>query len=216
MWLFRSDFPSCSGSAEIWHGDSFSVKKCPFFFFHKRGYKASNTFLKVHPSPTLLAECFGSQGSKSYVVRRWTERGSWISRNFVHIFLHSWRKKRTLFYTKRVHRPNFSQFWATWKNSYEIVTLGQLAWSHSIIMKQVYPIPKKKAWTMPFLVPLRYQNTNSRQASPTFLYWSPPPPPPGFIPILTMSKLTNPFFSEKLAPIAQLAGKPLPLAISMG
>ena len=31
---------------------SFCVKKCPcVFFFHKRGSKASNTFLKVHPPP---------------------------------------------------------------------------------------------------------------------------------------------------------------------
>ena len=32
MWLFRSDFPSCSESAEIWHVYSFCVKKCPCFF----------------------------------------------------------------------------------------------------------------------------------------------------------------------------------------
>ena len=32
-WLFRSDFPSCSESAEIWHVYSFCVKKCPWFFF---------------------------------------------------------------------------------------------------------------------------------------------------------------------------------------
>ena len=49
MWLFRSDFPSCSESAEIWHADSFFVKKWPCIFFHKRRNKASNTFLKVHP-----------------------------------------------------------------------------------------------------------------------------------------------------------------------
>ena len=37
MWLFRSDFPSCSVSNEIWHSDSFSVKKCPWIFFSTSG-----------------------------------------------------------------------------------------------------------------------------------------------------------------------------------
>ena len=39
----------------------------------------------------------------------------------------------------------------------------------------VPPRGRKNAWTMPFLVPLRGQNENSRRASPTFLYGSPPP-----------------------------------------
>ena len=34
-WLFRSDFPSCSESAEIWHVYSFCVKKCPGFVFQE-------------------------------------------------------------------------------------------------------------------------------------------------------------------------------------
>ena len=40
MYLFRCDFSSCSESAEIWHADSFCVKKCPCLFFHKRGNEA--------------------------------------------------------------------------------------------------------------------------------------------------------------------------------
>ena len=60
---------------------SFCVKKCPCVFFHKRGSKASNTFLKVQtflpppfsplpppPSPSnsimTHAQCFGPQRSK--------------------------------------------------------------------------------------------------------------------------------------------------------
>ena len=46
------------------------------------------------------AQCFGSQGSKCYVVwirtekeeRRGGEGGGWISRNIMHIFLSSWKK----------------------------------------------------------------------------------------------------------------------------
>ena len=52
MYLFHRDFSSCLESAEIWHADSFCVKKCPWVsFFHKRGNEASNTLLKVHPPP---------------------------------------------------------------------------------------------------------------------------------------------------------------------
>ena len=40
-WLFRSDFPSWSESAEIWHVYSFCVKRCPCFFPQagKQGFK---------------------------------------------------------------------------------------------------------------------------------------------------------------------------------
>ena len=56
MYLFRCNFSSCSESPEIWHADSFCVKKCPCFFSHEQGNNASNTFLKVHhPSFQLVA-----------------------------------------------------------------------------------------------------------------------------------------------------------------
>ena len=42
----------------------------------------------------------------------------------------------------------------------------------------VHFMGRKKAWSTLFLVPLRGQNKNSRQASPTFSFGSPPPPPP--------------------------------------
>ena len=66
--------------------DSFYVKQCPVFFFHKRGNEASNTLLTVQPPllpppPPLPsngvkhthAQCFSSQQSKSYNVWRRTQ-----------------------------------------------------------------------------------------------------------------------------------------------
>ena len=36
MYLFRCDFTSCSESTEIWHADSFCVKKCPVIFSRRQ------------------------------------------------------------------------------------------------------------------------------------------------------------------------------------
>ena len=115
MWLFRSDFPSCSESSEIWH-DSFSVKKCPWIFFHKRGNKASNTFLKVHPPPPTLLASPPPHPSNSV---KDTHTVFWLSRiEILHclkmdrgggggggveldaIFLYSWKKTQGHFLTR--------------------------------------------------------------------------------------------------------------------
>ena len=87
-WLFRSDFPSCSESAEIWHADSFSVKKCHCIFFHKRGNMASNTFLKDTRTLFWLSRI-------EILLETVREGGRGL--NFVHIFLHSWKKNRDIF-----------------------------------------------------------------------------------------------------------------------
>ena len=57
------------------------------------------------------------------------------------------------------------------------------------ITKHAFPIPyaivfgtfygSQKAWTTPFLVPLRGQKKNFRRASPTLSYGNPPTHPPG-------------------------------------
>ena len=53
---FPSDFPSCSESAEIWHVNSFCVKKCPcFFFFPQAGKQGLKHILESSPPPHLLA-----------------------------------------------------------------------------------------------------------------------------------------------------------------
>ena len=48
MWLFRSDFPSCSESADIWHVHSLCVEKCPGFFF-KNAEKYGQNCVKFNP-----------------------------------------------------------------------------------------------------------------------------------------------------------------------
>ena len=56
-WLLRSNFPSCSESAEIWHVYSFCVKKCPWFFFQE----CRKLWTKLHqiqtPPPPSLHLC---------------------------------------------------------------------------------------------------------------------------------------------------------------
>ena len=63
----------------------FVLKNVPVYFFHKQGNKASNLFMKVHPPPpppynlwerrqNTHKKRVSSQGWKSYIVCRWTER----------------------------------------------------------------------------------------------------------------------------------------------
>ena len=54
-WLFRSDFPSCSESAEIWHVYSFCAEKCPCLFFPQAGKQGFKHSLESSPPPHLLA-----------------------------------------------------------------------------------------------------------------------------------------------------------------
>ena len=48
-YLFRCDFSSCSESAEIWHADSFCVKKCSCGFFSRQ--KNINQITRKSPLP---------------------------------------------------------------------------------------------------------------------------------------------------------------------
>ena len=137
MYLFRCNFSSCSESAEIWHADSFYVKKCPCVFFHKRENKASNTFLKVHPpppspppSPSPLPPPpppLPSNSVKHTLTVFWlsgieilrcldTDRGTGVGggERFCTYFF-AFLKKGTFFNTKRVSMPNFIGVQATWK-----------------------------------------------------------------------------------------------------
>ena len=51
MYRIRCDFSSCLDSTEsLGNANSFRVKKCPCFFFHKWENKASNTFMKITKS----------------------------------------------------------------------------------------------------------------------------------------------------------------------
>ena len=120
-WQIHSDFPSCSESAEIAMPTLFPWKNVAVFFFHKWGNKASNMFLKVPPSPFpppppppssnsghTHAQCFGSQGSKFYIVWRRTEREGGAILSIFFCLGH-------FFNTNRVDMANFSGFWATWE-----------------------------------------------------------------------------------------------------
>ena len=50
-WLFRSDFPSCSELAEIWHVYSFCVEKCPCGFVFKNAEAYGQNCVKINPPP---------------------------------------------------------------------------------------------------------------------------------------------------------------------
>ena len=68
--------------------------------------KASNTFMKVHPPPLwecvkTHAQCFSSQGWKSWIFMQFCPYFSTLGHYFVN--------------TTRVGSPNFSGFQATWK-----------------------------------------------------------------------------------------------------
>ena len=132
-WRFRSDFPSCPESAEIWHVYSFCVKKCPCFFFHKWGSNAS-TPPPPPPPPPPLPLCsspnnvkFRSLRAKTLcmcLLRYWREieggGGGWTFKNVFEALLSNLatcgkKNTGTFLNTKRVDMPNFSWFGATWK-----------------------------------------------------------------------------------------------------
>ena len=116
--------------------DPFCVKKCPCFF-HKRANKkhvGENPPSSSPPTPPPIAssthaQCFGSQGSKSYVFWIRTEKeeggggggggggfGGRVFRAILCIFSCLLEKKtRTFFNTKRVGMPNLIVFRANWK-----------------------------------------------------------------------------------------------------
>ena len=83
MYLFRSDFSSCSESAGIWHANSFCVKKnVPVKKAEKRHWRGMDFQERVCMKP-LCPAC----GKK--------------------------KNRGTFFNTKRVGMPNFSRFQAT-------------------------------------------------------------------------------------------------------
>ena len=109
MYLFRYDFSSCSESTEIRHADSSYVKSCTHTYFlksRKQGFKHTDESpppspLSLSPSNCGNAQCFSSQGSKSYVVRE--GGGGRFMPNFVHICLPAWKNQqhRDIFLTQK-------------------------------------------------------------------------------------------------------------------
>ena len=133
-WLFHSDFPSCSESAEIWHVYSFCVKKCPcVFHFLKNAETPGQICVKYNPPPPPPL-CpspnnveFRSLRTKTlcmcllhYLEGDWggggceKGRGGELSRMCLKpCFLACGKKTQGHFFnTKKVDMPNF---WATWK-----------------------------------------------------------------------------------------------------
>ena len=135
-WWFHSDFPSCSESAEIWHGYSFCVKKRPCGFFFSRMQKHGQNSVKIIPPPPPLSlfvskrctiSIFGGQNtvhvSFTLLVGDWggiqkggRRRGGLSRMCLKHCFPACGKKNTgTFFNTKRVDMPNFSRFGATWR-----------------------------------------------------------------------------------------------------
>ena len=103
----------------------FVLKNVPVFFFHERGSKASNTFLKVHPPPLpSISNCvkdtckvfWSSKIEILHCLETDREGGVFEFDAILSIFFCILeKKKRRFFNTKGVEMPNFSRFWATWK-----------------------------------------------------------------------------------------------------
>ena len=67
---FRSNFPSCSESAEIWHVYSFCVKKCPCICFFKNAERYGQNCVKFNPPPPpLLCPSPNNVGFRSLRVK---------------------------------------------------------------------------------------------------------------------------------------------------
>ena len=133
MWLFHSDFPSCSESTEIWHVYSFWVKKCPCVFFSFQ--ECRKIWIKLHqiqppPPPPLYVskQCRISILENQNTVRvsftllvrgrggSARRAGGGPSRTCLKPCFPACRKNAgTFFHRKGVSMPNFSRFWATWK-----------------------------------------------------------------------------------------------------
>ena len=115
----------------------FVLKNVPVFFFPQAGKQGFKHILESSPPPPLSCTpppppSISLQYRKRHMhsvlalkdrnstlfgdEQRGGGGGGWIWHNFVHMFLHSWKKTTgTFFNTKRVDMPNFSRFGATWK-----------------------------------------------------------------------------------------------------
>ena len=133
MWLFRSDFPSCSESAEIWHVYStlFVLKNVHVFFQASR--KIWTKLREMQPPPPLCPSPnnigFRSLRAKTLHVFFMLlegdggEGGLWEGQGgrwtfkivFEAVFPRLWKETKTFFHRKGVSMPNFSRFWAIWK-----------------------------------------------------------------------------------------------------
>ena len=162
-YLFRCNFLSCSESTEIWHADSFCVKKCPCVFFSTSGETRlqtrswKSTPLLPPPPPFsngvkhTHAQCFSSQWSKSYNVWRWTQGeggGGGFSCNLVHISLPSWKKNTEIFQHKKNRHTKFQWIPSISKNRNEIGTYASLPRSPSIMITRNYIVILKLECTV--------------------------------------------------------------------
>ena len=123
MWLFRSDFPSCSESAEIWHDYTLFVLKNVRVFFSRMQKKMDEIAWNSTPTPspcvrlqttydfTLESQntvrvfyAIGGESGEDFQERVWSLVSPLVE-----------KKQGQFFHRKGVGMPNFIGFWATWK-----------------------------------------------------------------------------------------------------
>ena len=111
MWQFRSDFPSCSESAEIWHVYSFCVKRCPWFFFQEcRKIWTKLWQIQLPPSPPPPPPKFNFNFNWEHCMllcgRFWCI-SEWPTKNGSHIWLISiWKSGHSLIAHLALKYPN--------------------------------------------------------------------------------------------------------------
>ena len=151
MWLFRSDLPCSSESAEIWHADSFSVKKCPCNFFSTSGEirLQTHSWKSTPPPPTNSVKD--------------TRTVFWLSSIEILRCLETDEERRGVEFDaisfvffcileKKTHgHAKFQPIMSNLENRYEIVTWGRLARSHSILVNL-------EDWGMFFTHEIRFMN----------------------------------------------------------
>ena len=99
MWLFRSDFSRCSGSAESWHVYCFCDKKypCVAFFYTQTGKQGFKHVLES-PPPCSRADHF--------------VEGENLKSNQIYLFINPWFLFRFQGWTNRSPNQTKSLVWA--------------------------------------------------------------------------------------------------------
>ena len=156
MWLFHSDFPSCSDRLKFDMSTLFVLKNIRFFFQERR--KIWTKLRQIQPP--LLCPSPNNIGFRSFRASQTTVRvfctlllggggGGEVGVDFQEcawiLVSRLWKKNcRDIFSQKRRH-AEFERILSNLENHYEIVTQGRLARSPSILMGGKYSICRPSA-----------------------------------------------------------------------